>query len=117
MLVYNYTDSTTLEEAWGTTANPIHIADTESTRGSVVCTDTELLGNSDQHCGIYINYIVLLNAAKYCPVESNMVVTAVVALGREGVWRLQHVDFNLSDKEVKESIQSAHFFLQPEKES
>ena len=43
-----------------------------------------------------------------------MVITAVVALGREGVWRLQHVDFTLSDMEVKEKIQSAHLILQPE---
>ena len=46
--------------------------------------------------------------------ESNLVVTAVVALGREGVWRLQHVDFTLSDTEVKEKIQSVHHILQPE---
>lgn len=48
--------------------------------------------------------------------ESNLVVTAVVALGREGVWRLQHVDFTLSDTEVKEKIQSFHYILQPEED-
>ena len=57
---------------------------------------------------------MLLIAVKYCPVESGMAITAVVALGREGVWRL---DFQLSDLEVKARIKRDLFALQPEEDS
>ena len=60
---------------------------------------------------------MLLIAVKYCPVESGMAITAVVALGREGVWRLKHLDFQLSDLEVKARIKHDVFALQPEEDS
>ena len=45
--------------------------------------------------------------------ESGVVRTSVMALGREGVWRLKNLDFKSSDDDVKTHIDDP-FLLQPE---
>jgi len=45
--------------------------------------------------------------------ESGIVRTSVIALGREGVWRLKNLDFASSDEDVRAHIDNP-FLQQPE---
>ena len=60
-----------------------------------------------------LHFCSLLLAAKYCPLESGILRTSVMALGREGVWHLNNLDIASYNDEVKAHIDNP-FLLQPE---
>lgn len=100
-------------------ANPIEVAETDSDTSAVVHIDSTFVGNGHSQRSLIQKVILsyacysLLNAAKYCPMNAGLVVTAVTAFGLEGVWQLQNLDFVVTDEEVKANVESATFPLQP----
>jgi len=96
----SHAESTTLHEAWGTSAFPIGVdSDSGSDTSAALCLESGFSGTYLTTLILHSSYIIhfrscsLLLAAKYGPMESGIVRTSVMVLGREGVWHFKNLDF------------------------